>query len=36
MDGMGISLVKTNFFPTSFGLSQGICRICDLQVLKDI
>ena len=26
------------FFPTSFGrgCSQGICRICDLQVLKDI
>ena len=27
-----------NFFPTSFGRgrSQEICRICDLQVLKDI
>ena len=26
------------FFPPSFGrgLSQGICQICDLQVLKDI
>ena len=26
------------FFPTSFGhgCPQGICQICDLQVLKDI
>ena len=33
----GIRLVKT-IFPTSFGRgrSQGICRICDLQVLKDV
>ena len=33
----GIRLVKT-IFPTSFGRgrSQGICRICDLQVVKDV
>ena len=35
---MGIPLVKTNVFTTSFdrGHFQEICRICDLQVLKDI
>ena len=35
---MGIPLVQTNYFPTSFGRgrSQWICRICDLQGLKDI
>ena len=35
---MGILLVKITIFPTSFGhgCSQGICRIWDLQLLKDI
>ena len=39
MDWLGIPLGKANYsFPTSFarGRSQRICRICDLQVLKDI
>ena len=35
---MGKTLVKQTIFPTSFGRgrSQGICRHCHLQVLKDI
>ena len=36
--GMGITLVKQTIFPASLGggCPQRICRVCGLQVLKDI